>query len=315
MKLQQLRYVVEVFRHNLNVSEAAEALFTSQPGVSKQIRLLEEELGTQIFIRSGKRIVAVTQPGLAILETASQVLREVQNIKNISGEFTDAQSGVLTVAATHTQMRYRLPETVAHFLRTYPEVRLNLKQGTPDEIAQMVFNGEADLAFGEDVDDNMSDLRRLPCGQWRYALILPRNHELLQRAHLSLADIASYPLLCNEFAFQAASTALRAFNRAQLNHYRIAFQAADNEVLKTYVRLGLGVALIDAVAFDATRDTDLVSLDIGHLFDNAFYYAILRSDTLIRSYTYDFIQHICPSLHKDRVNQLLYAPSIEDFSI
>ncbi|XXQ68383.1 LysR substrate-binding domain-containing protein [Neisseriaceae bacterium B1] len=315
MKLQQLRYAVEVFRHNLNVSEAAEALFTSQPGVSKQIRLLEEELGTQIFIRSGKRIVAVTQPGQAILETASQVLREVQNIKNISGEFTDSQSGVLTIAATHTQMRYRLPETVAHFLRTYPEVRLNLKQGTPEEIAQMVFNGEADLAFGEDVDDNMSDLRRLPCGQWHYALIVPREHALLQHAHLSLADIAAYPLLSNEFAFQAASAALRAFNRARLSHYRVAFQAADNEVLKTYVRLGLGVALIDAIAFDETCDTDLVAIDVGHLFDNAFYHAILRSDTLIRSYTYDFIEHLCPSLNKDRVNQLLYAPSIEDFSI
>lgn len=315
MKLQQLRYAVEVFRHNLNVSEAADALFTSQPGVSKQIRLLEEELGTQIFIRSGKRIVAVTKPGQAILDTASQILREVQNIKNISSEFSDAQSGLLTVAATHTQMRFRLPETVAHFLHTYPEVRLNLKQGTPEEIAQMVFNGEADLAIGEDINDDVADLRRLPCGEWHYVLVVPPQHPLTQLPRLTLEDVATYPLLSSDFAFQATSTALRAFNRARINHYRVAFQAADSTLLKNYVRLGLGVALLDGLAFDAERDRDLVALNVEHLFDTAFYHVMLRDDTLIRGYTYDFIQHLYPELTRDRVNQLLYTPAIEDFSI
>lgn len=314
MKLQQLRYAVEVFRRNLNVSEAADALFTSQPGVSKQIRLLEEELGTQIFIRSGKRIVAVTQPGQAILNTAAQILRDVQNIKNISGEFTATRHGTLTIAATHTQVRYRLPETVARFVQQYPDVSLNIKQGTPEKIAQMVLNGEADLAIGEDIHDDWTNLRRLPCGSWRYALVMPHNHPLAAVKHLSLNDIAAYPLLCNDFAFQAASTAFRAFHRARANHYRVVFQAADNEVLKTYVRLGFGVALMDSVAIDAAQ-TDLHTIDIAHLFDAASYQIVLRNDTLIRSYTYDFIEQFCKNLTRERVNHLLYTPTIEDFSI
>lgn len=314
MKLQQLRFAVEVLKQNLNVSDAAEALFTSQPGVSKQIRLLEEELGTQIFIRSGKRIVAVTPPGEAILQTAAQILRDVQSIKHICGEFKNTHSGVFTIAATHTQVRYRLPETVADFVRRFPDVQLNIKQGTPEEVAQMVFNGDADLGIGEDIDEDWADLRRLPCAQWRYALVVPRDHALTRLPQLSLKDIAAYPLLCNDFAFQAASTAFRAFHRARVNHYRLAFQAADNEVLKNYVRLGFGVALIDAATIQAA-DEDLCVLDVGYLFDVAFYHLVLRCDALIRSYAYDFIEHFCPDLNQERVNQLLYAPAVEDFSI
>lgn len=315
MKLQQLRYAVEVWRHNLNVSEAADALFTSQPGVSKQIRLLEEELGTQIFIRSGKRIVAVTQAGTAILETARQILRDVQNIKNVSGEFADTNSGTLTIAATHTQIRYRLPESMAYFLRTYPDVQLNLKQGTPEEVAHMVFNGEADLAIAEETPDDMVDVRRLPCGQWRYVLVVPQDHPLTQLVQIKLEDVLVYPLLADDFAFQVGTIVMRAISRVRMNTYRLAFQAADAEVLKTYVRLGLGVALIDEMAFDIERDSDLVALAIHHLFDAAFYQVILRSDTLIRNYTYDFIEHFYPSLNRERVNQLLYTPTVEDFSI
>lgn len=315
MKLQQLRYAVEVLRRNLNVSEAANALFTSQPGVSKQIRLLEDELGVQIFIRSGKRMVAVTQAGHAILETASQILREVQSIKNISSEFSDTNSGALTIAATHHIIRFRLPETVAFFTQSYPDVHLILKQGSPNEIEQWVFNGEADLAIGAEMNAELNNVRRLPCEAWRYVLLVPQGHALTQKRIFTLPELTAYPLLTYDFAFQAASTLARAFQRARLSHYRVAFQSADSEVLKSYVRLGLGVALVDANAFDAERDADLVAIDTSFLFDASSYQISLRSDTLIRGYTYDFIKHFNPSLSKGRVNQLLYTPAVEDFSI
>lgn len=315
MKLQQLRYAVEVLRRNLNVSEAADALFTSQPGVSKQIRLLEEELGVQIFIRSGKRMVAVTQAGQVILERASQILREVQNIKNIGREFSDINAGVLTVAATHQVIRFRLPETVAFFTQKYPDVHLVLKQGSPDEIEQWVFNGEADLALGAQMNGELGNVRHLPCGEWHYVLLVPHHHDLAKKRALTLPEITAYPLLTDDSAFQAGSPLARAFHRARLSHYRVAFQSSDSEVLKSYVRLGLGVALVESSAFCSTKDSDLTAIDVSSLFDVSFYQIALRNDTLIRSYTYDFIEYFYPSLNKERVNQLLYTPSIEDFSI
>ena len=211
MKLQQLRYAVEVFRHNLNVSEAAEALFTSQPGVSKQIRLLEDELGVQIFIRSGKRIVAVTQVGMAVLETAEQVLRGVRNIKNIGGEFAKTESGSFTLGATHDLLRFRLPSVLAGFRALFPDVRLVLKQGSPAELMGMVFNGEADLALTMDVAGDGEDLRKLSFGEWRYVLVLPRGHELADKEEISLADVAALPLLTYGFAFDGGALAARAF--------------------------------------------------------------------------------------------------------
>lgn len=315
MKLQQLRYAVEVLRRNLNVSEAANALFTSQPGVSKQIRMLEDELGVQIFIRSGKRIVAVTQAGQAILEMAGQVLREVKNIKDVGREFSDTSSGLLTVAATHHMLRFRLPETVSFFTQHYPDVHLVLKQGSPSEIEQWVFNGEADLAIGTDMNAELSHLRRLPCETWCYTALVPREHPLTLKPVVTLPELTSYPLLTYDFALQAGTTLSRAFQRARLSRYRVAFQSADSEVLKSYVRLGLGVALLDKNAVDAQLDSDLVALDVSSLFDTSFYQISLRSDALIRGYAYDFIEHFNPSLNKERVNQLLYTPAVEDFSI
>lgn len=314
MKLQQLRYAVEVFRRNLNVSDAADALFTSQPGVSKQIRLLEEELGTQIFIRSGKRIVAVTQAGVKILETAEQILRNVQNIKNIGGEFSDTQSGALTIAATHSLLRFRLSETISAFQAAYPDVRLILKQGSPAEIAEMVFNGEADLGVGKDVPQNATELRKLSYSAWRYVLILPHEHKLAHQSHITLTDIAAHPLLTYDFTFDTGSAAARAFARAKLATQTV-FTSDDSAILKQYVRLGLGIGLLDDTAFHTTMDTDLAMRDIGHLFEPCEYKILLRGDALLRGYAYDFMQLLHPSLTRDRINHLMYAPAIEDFSI
>ena len=316
MKLQQLRYALEVYRHNLNVSEAADALFTSQPGISKQIRLLEEELGIQIFIRSGKRVVSVSQPGRAVLEISERILRDVQNIKNIGSEFTDHDSGSLTIATTHTQARYALPKIVAEFVKNYPNVNLTIKQGSPSAIAQMVSSGEADLAIITERIDDHPELGKLSCYEWNHAVIVPHDHPLLDcRNPLSLEDLASFPLVTYEFAFNSGSSIARTFNKAHIEQPDVALSAADTDVLKTYVRLGLGVGLMAKMAYDPIVDQDLQLIDAAHLFEPSPTWIALRSDTYLRGYAYDFIQMFAPKLTREVVDRILYTPVVEDFSI
>ena len=315
MKLQQLRYALEVYRHNLNVSEAADALFTSQPGVSKQIRLLEEELGIQIFIRSGKRIVSVSQPGKAVLNIIERVLHDVQNIKNIGNEFTRQDTGTLTIATTHTQARYVLPKVVAEFVQHYPKVRLNIRQGSPTAIAQMVADGEADFAIATEAIDTGHELRRLPCTYWTHSIIVPKQHPLLNEKQLSIAAIAEYPLITYEFAFSDNTNIARAFHKANIHHPHIALLAADTDVLKTYVKLGLGVGIMAKMAFDPQTDTELAMIDAAHLFEPSYTSILLRPDTYLRGYVYDFISRFAPELTKEQIDKLLYSPVEEDFSI
>lgn len=316
MKLQQLRYALEVYRHNLNVSEAADALFTSQPGISKQIRLLEEELGLQIFIRSGKRVVSVSQPGKAVLEIAERILRDVQNIKNIGNEFTEQTSGSLTVATTHTQARYALPQIVAEFVHRYPQVNLTVKQGSPADIAQMVITGEADLAIITEQLDNRPELAQLRCGEWNHSVLVPHNHPLLDcRNPLSIEDLASFPLITYEFAFQAGGSIARAFQKAKLPHPKVVVSASDTDVLKTYVRLGLGAGLMAGMAYAPDTDSDLQLVDTSHLFEPSPIWIGVRSDTYLRGYAYDFIELFSPKLTRAVVDKILYSPVEEDFSI
>ncbi|MCF7529792.1 CysB family HTH-type transcriptional regulator [Neisseria lisongii] len=316
MKLQQLRYALEVYRHNLNVSEAAEALFTSQPGISKQIRLLEEELGIQIFIRSGKRVVSVSQPGKAVLEISERILRDVQNIKNIGSEFTDHDSGSLTVAATHTQARYILPAVVAAFVKRYPKVNLTVKQGSPSAVAQMVGNNEADLAIITESVEIHPELRKLPCGEWGHAVIVPHDHPLLEcRNPLKIEDLATFPLIMHEFGFHPQSNIARAFQKARLPLPEKMLSADDTDVLKTYVKLGLGVGIIEKIAYDPTIDADLQLVDAGHLFDASPIWVAVRADTYLRGYAYDFINMFAPKLTRETIDRMLYAPIEEDFSI
>lgn len=316
MKLQQLRYALEVYRHNLNVSEAADALFTSQPGISKQIRLLEEELGIQIFIRSGKRVVSVSQPGKAVLEISERILRDVQNIKNIGSEFTDHDSGSLTIATTHTQARYALPPIVAAFVKKFPKVNLTIKQGSPTSIAQMVSNGEADIAIVTEKLDDFSELRKLPCGEWNHAVIVPQDHPLLEcRNPLQIEDLASFPLITYEFAFNAGGSIARAFQKARLEQPDVALAAADTDVLKTYVKLGLGVGVMAKMAYDPKQDADLQLVDASHLFEPSPTWIGVRADTYLRGYTYDFIEMFAAHLTREAVDRILYTPIVEDFSI
>ena len=315
MKLQQLRYALEVYRHNLNVSEAADALFTSQPGVSKQIRLLEEELGIQIFIRSGKRIVSVSQPGKDVLQIVERVLHDIQNIKNIGKEFTRHDKGMLTIATTHTQARYALPKVVAEFVQHYPKVRLNIRQGSPSAIAQMVADGEADFAIATEANDAGHELRRIPCSFWTYGVVVPNHHPLLQEKKLSIEAIAQYPLITYEFAINDNTNIARAFHKADIHDPHIALLAVDTDILKTYVKLGLGVGIMAKMAFDPQADTDLTLLDATHLFEPSYTSILLRPDTYLRGYVYDFITRFAPELTKEHIDKLLYSPVEEDFSI
>ncbi|QEY25479.1 CysB family HTH-type transcriptional regulator [Neisseria zalophi] len=315
MKLQQLRYILEVYRHNLNVSEAANALFTSQPGISKQIRLLEEELGIQIFIRSGKRVVSVSQPGKAVLELAERIWRDVQNIKNIGNEFSDQDSGSLTIATTHTQARYALPGIVAEFVKRYPKVQLHIKQGNPYDIAEMVISGEVDFAIATELSDDNDTLRKLPCNDWTYAVVVPEGHPLLHLTDLSIEDLATFPLLTYDFAFNQKNNIARAFQKARLNPPTVVLSSTDTDVLKTYVKLGLGVGLMAKMAYDLQVDQGLQMIDASHLFGSSLTYIALHPNNYLRGYAYDFIRLFAPDLTKEKIDTILYAPIEEDFSI
>ncbi|MCO6514449.1 MAG: CysB family HTH-type transcriptional regulator [Snodgrassella sp.] len=316
MKLQQLRYAVEVYRQNLNVSEAAEVLFTSQPGISKQIRMLEEELGVPLFIRHGKRMVAVTAPGKIVLETAERILREVQNIKQIGTEFADQNIGSLTIATTHTLARYDLPEVVSAFVKRYPQVQLNIQTASPKIITHMVLDGEVDFAIGMEIEIEHPELRKLSCGAWNRSIIVPDNHPLLSlKRPLRLEDIAAYPLITYDIAFSEESKIARAFAQEDCNLPRVVLASADTDVIKTYVAQGLGIGLLASMAFDSRLDQGLQLISAEHLFEPSFSQIILRQDVYLRGFGYEFLALFAPGLTRARIESALHSSFEEDFSI
>lgn len=306
MKLQQLRYLLEVSRQGLNVSAAAEKLFTSQPGISKQIRLLEEELGVEVFVRGGKRVTGVTQPGRIILEMAERILRDAENLKQVGQEFSNEAVGRLSIATTHTQARYALPEVVRAFIRRYPLVRLSLHQGNPTQVAQMVISGEADIAIATESIDMYKELVTLPCRQWNRSVITPPGHPLLDRQQLSLEAIAQYPLITYDFAFAGRSKINKAFEARGLAP-NIVLTALDSDVIKTYVELGLGVGIVAGMAFDPERDINLREMDASHLFDFSTTKIGLRRGAYLRGYEYDFIELFAPHLPRKTVDAAINA--------
>lgn len=316
MKLQQLRYAVEVYRQNLNVSGAAEVLFTSQPGISKQIRLLEEELGVPLFVRHGKRIVAVTAPGKVVLETAEHILREVSNIKRIGTEFADQGTGALTIATTHTQARYVLPDVVAQFAAQYPHVQLSILPASPPFLDKMVLDGDADFAIGTELTQEHAELRKLSCYAWNRSVVVPDGHPLLKlQRPLSLQDIAAYPLVTYEFAFQRESHIARAFHQAQITPPKVVLASADTDIIKTYVKLSLGIGLLASMAFDAKEDKGLHLINAEHLFEPSFSHVVLRHDVYLRGFGYAFLSLFAPTLTRERIEAALYTPLDVDFSI
>ncbi|GEK48976.1 HTH-type transcriptional regulator CysB [Bisbaumannia pacifica] len=305
MKLQQLRYIWEVNRHNLNVSATAQSLYTSQPGISKQIRLLEDELGVEIFARSGKHLTRVTPAGAAIIELAGQVLRTTENIKQVAQEHSDERRGNLAIATTHTQARYALPPVIRDFTRKYPEVALHMQQGTPKQIAQMVSEGQADFAICTESLELFNDLVLLPCYRWNRCVLVPQDHPLAQ-GELTLERLAEHPLVTYVFGFTGRSQLDDAF-RAEGLTPNVVLTAADADVIKTYVRLGLGVGIVAHMAVDPEADSDLVALEAGHLFESSTTKIGIRRGTFMRGYMYDFVQGFAEHLERDLVDAALAA--------
>ncbi len=305
MKLQQLRYIWEVARHDLNVSATAQSLYTSQPGISKQIRLLEDELGVEIFNRSGKHLTRVTPAGEAILRIAGDILRKVDAIKQVSQEFSDDRRGSLSIATTHTQARYALPSVVDGFMRRYPDVSLHMQQGTPMQIAEMAADGTVDFAIATEALELFGNLVMLPCYRWNRCVVVPREHPLAQVAKLTLEDIAKYPIVTYVFGFTGRSKLDEAFSRKGLTP-RVVFTAADADVIKTYVRLGLGVGIVAHMAV-SVDDKDLVALDASHLFEPSTTRIGFRKGTFLRGFMYEFIREFAPHLTRERIDAATHA--------
>ena len=305
MNLQQLRYVNEIVRRGLKISDAADALYTSQPNISKQIKQLEQELGIDIFVRNGKRVVAITEPGQAILDIARRMLHDAENLRQVGQEFHSQDSGHLTIATTHTQARYILPPVVKQFIRRYPKVKLGLHQGNPTQIAEQVLNGEADVAIATESLSLYDDLVTLPCYEWHHCVVVPPKHPLLEEKKLTLAKIAQYPIVTYDFAFSGRGKINEAFEKAHIEP-NIALTAIDADVIKTYVELGLGIGILAEIAFVPERDRHLRMIDAKHLFKPNTTRIAIRKNEYLRGYTYDFIELFAPLLTRAVVAKAMH---------
>lgn len=307
MKLQQLRYIVEVSRQNLNVSSAAQSLFTSQPGVSKQIRLLEDELGVEIFTRSGKHFTQITPAGKEVLALAKEMLRQAENIRQVGEEYSNPRKGRLAISTTHTQARYRLPSVIASFRKHFPDVSLHLQQGTPQQIAAMASDGTTDFAIATEGMEHFSNLLLLPCYQWNRTVVVPKSHPLAGRTdRLTIEDIASWPIVTYVFGFTGRSVLDDAFRKQGLTP-NVVFTATDADVIKTYVRLGMGIGIIAHMAYEPEQDTDLVALDVSHLFPPSTTRMAFRRGMWLRGFMYAFIEEFSPHLTRRRVEAAIVA--------
>lgn len=304
MNLQQLRYVHEVARHGLNVSEAAEALFTSQPGVSKQIRQLEAELGVEIFVRHGKRLVEITEPGRAVLEIVGRMLRDMDNLRQVGEEFSNEAAGRLSIATTHTQARYALPGVVREFMQRYPQVKLELHQGNPRQVCEMVLSGEADIAIATEAIAEFDELVTLPCQQWNRCIIAPQRHPILQASPLSLEEIARWPIVTYDFAFTGRNQINKAFLGRGLKA-NVVLTAIDSDVIKTYVGMGLGIGILARMAYDPAVDKNLGMLDAAHLFESSTTRIGIPRKAWLRGYVYAFIELFAPHLNRRIVEAAL----------
>ncbi|ROT99976.1 HTH-type transcriptional regulator CysB [Marinobacter sp. R17] len=311
MKLQQLRYIWEVAHHDLNVSATAQSLFTSQPGISKQIRLLEDELGVEVFARSGKHLTRITPGGETIIREAGEILRRVEGIKKIAQEFSNQRKGDLSIATTHTQARYALPPVIRGFIESFPEVSLHMHQGTPMQISEMAANGAVDFAIATEALELFNDLIMMPCYRWNRSIIVPRDHPLTQCRPLTLEAVAEYPIVTYVFGFTGRSRLDEAFQTRGLTP-KVVFTAADADVIKTYVRLGLGVGIIASMAFDEKTDSDLVALDARDLFAPSITKIGFRKGTFLRGYMYDFIERFAPHLTREMVDEATHQSSRAD---
>lgn len=300
MKLQQLRYIWEVAHHDLNVSATAQSLFTSQPGISKQIRMLEDELGVEIFARSGKHLTEITPAGKLIVDAAGEILQRVDGIKQAARDFADDTKGTLSIATTHTQARYVLPRVITQFIAKYPNVTLTMQQGTPTQISEMAAEGRADFAIATEALELYDNLIMMPCYKWNRCILVPKGHPLTQERRVSLEAVARYPIVTYVFGFTGRSKLDHAFAQQNITPH-VVFTAADADVIKTYVRLGLGIGIVAHMAYEELIDEDLVALPAGHLFEPSITSIGCRRGTFVRSFMYEFMELFAPHLTRDRV--------------
>ncbi|MDR9825349.1 HTH-type transcriptional regulator CysB [Vibrio sp. FNV 38] len=308
MKLQQLKYIVEVVNHNLNVSATAESLYTSQPGISKQVRLLEDELGIQIFERSGKHLTKVTEAGEDIIKISQEILARVESIKAVAGEYTHPEMGTLNISTTHTQARYALPDVIKGFTTRYPNVSLNMHQGTPSQMSEAIAKGTANFAIATEALHLYQDAIMLPCYHWNRSIVVPKDHPLTKKNPVSIHDLAAYSIVTYVFGFTGRSELDTAFDREGLTP-KVVFTATDADVIKTYVRMGIGVGVIASMAIDEKLDADLVAIDASHLFGASTTSIGFRRGTFLRSYMYDFVERFAPHLTRPVVEQAISLKS------
>jgi LysR family cys regulon transcriptional activator len=313
LNIQQLRYVSEVARRGLNVSEAAAALHTSQPGVSKQIRSLEEELGAEIFVRQGRRFTAITDAGREIVQAIDRILADIGNLRAVGAEFAHQARGPLAVGVTHTQARYALPPIVTRFKKAFPEVKLKLLQGNPHQLARMVLAGEADVAIATEALDEYAELVTVPCYRWHHCVVVPEGHPLAKVKPLTLEAIAKHPIVTYDPTFAGRTAVDRTFAARNLAP-DVVLTALDSDVIKSYVALGLGVGIISQRAFRAAKDEGLKALDCGHLFPAQTTRLAFKRGAYLRSYTVEFIRLFAPHVTAVDLKQL-EAGNAEDFSI
>jgi LysR family cys regulon transcriptional activator len=306
MTLQQLRYLCEVVRSDLNISKAAQALHVSQPGLSRQLQLLEQELEVELFVRNSKRLVRLTAAGGEIHRHAQRTLESASNIREAAREHGEEQHGSLTIATTHTQARYALPEVVRRFTQRYPHVQLSLRQGTPAEVSHLVASGAADLSIATEPVEPLPELVLLPCYELHRVVLTPARHPLLKVRRLTLDKLAEYPLITYDYAFIGHSKTLAAFDAKGLKP-NIVLNAIDADVIKTYVEFGLGIAIVPDMAYDRKRDKSLRAIDARHLFEPNTIHIGIRRNHYLRGYTYAFIEMFSPRLKRPAVQEAITA--------
>ena len=308
MNFQQLRSVRETVRQGFNLTLVAEVLHTSQPGVSRQLRELEEELGVELFVRSGRRLLGLTPPGQVMLPIVERLLQDAENLRRAGEDFSRSDRGLLTVAATHTQARYALPSAVRDFRESHPQVSFHLQQGSPRQIAQMVLDGQADLGIATEALADYPELVTLPCYRWTHVVVVPPTHPLAQEAKggqaLTLERLAQFPLVTYEPGYTGRRHIDDAFSRAGLA-FEVVLSAMDADVIKTYVDLGIGVGVIASVAFDEERDRHLTALDARDLFAINTTRVAIKRGAYLRGYVLEFIQTFAPTLTRQVVEQAL----------
>lgn len=300
MNFQQLRIVRETLKCNFNLTEVANTLYTSQSGVSKHIKDLEEELGVELYVRKGKRLLGLTEPGKAMVRSVERILQEIANLKTLADEYNHQDSGELAIATTHTQARYSLPAIISQFRQLYPRVHLKLYQSGPDEIVQLLRSGEVDIGIATEALDQQPELAAFPFYRWRHAVVVPKGHPLTRLERPSLTQIGEYPVITYHEGFTGRSKVEQAFSQQGVEP-DIVMSALDADVIKSYVELELGIGIIASMAFDPTRDHALQLLETPHLFEENITSIALKKGRVLRDYVYRFIQLCSADLDRDKL--------------